>query len=83
MTERAPGDAVDRCVFGEAMRNVYPRALREAGCSATIFVRLLTDHGPLETARKLLASSTPSARHDVFTLAVSTDRRNKVGALLP
>ena len=43
------------------MRNVYTRALREAGYNATVYLRMLTEHGPLDTARRLLSSPTISA----------------------
>lgn len=47
--------------FDEAMRDVYTRAYREADYSANLYLRMLTEHGPLETAHRLLAASTPSA----------------------
>ena len=61
MTEPSADEVEVRRAFDEAMRDIYTRALREAGYHATIYLRMLSEHGPLETARKLLASSTPSA----------------------
>jgi hypothetical protein len=40
--------------FGLAMRDLYNRALEEAGYPANIFLRMLGDNGPLDTARILL-----------------------------
>ena len=40
--------------FGVLMRSIYDRAKSEAGYNATIFVRMLAEKGPLETARFLL-----------------------------
>lgn len=50
--------------FASAMRDIYDRARAEAGYTATYFVRMLSDLGPLDTARRLLHSSTVS---DGFT----------------
>jgi hypothetical protein len=50
--------------FGRAMTEIYRRAKDEAGYHATIFLRMLSEHGPLETARRLINSSVPS---DGFT----------------
>ena len=51
-------------MFGRAMADTYRRAKDEAGYTATYFLRMLTDHGPVETARRLIASDQPS---DGFT----------------
>ena len=61
MTEPSADDGDARRAFDEAMRNIYTRAHREAGYNATLYLRMLSELGPLETARRLLASSTPSA----------------------
>jgi hypothetical protein len=50
--------------FARAMRDVYERARTEAGYTATYFLRMLSDLGPLETANRLLHSQRPS---DGFT----------------
>jgi hypothetical protein len=42
--------------FEAAMRSVYTRAKDEAGYNATQFLRMLTDHGGLATAKRLLAN---------------------------
>jgi hypothetical protein len=46
--------------FARAMRDVYARAKSEAGYNATYFLRMLSDHGPVETARRLITSTQPS-----------------------
>jgi hypothetical protein len=46
--------------FAKAMREVYLRAKSEAGYNATAFLRMLSEHGPIETARRLITSSQPS-----------------------
>jgi hypothetical protein len=56
-------DDVNR-VFNLAMRDVYVKARQEAGYQATYFLEMLSRHGALDTARRLLASSTTS---DGFT----------------
>jgi hypothetical protein len=40
--------------FDEAMLSIYQRALAEAKYNAAIFLRMLTEHRGLETARMLL-----------------------------
>lgn len=50
-----------RHAFDAAMRDIYTRAVREANYTPTLYLRMLTEHGPLETARRLLASPNPSA----------------------
>jgi Family of unknown function (DUF6884)/GIY-YIG catalytic domain len=47
-------------LFASAMRDVYERARREAGYTATYFLRMLSELGPLETANRLLHSPRPS-----------------------
>jgi len=47
--------------FDMAMRDVYTRARDETGYNATVFLRMLSDHGGLGTARRLLSSSSVSA----------------------
>jgi hypothetical protein len=46
--------------FAKAMRDVYLRAKTEAGYNATYFLRMLSDHGPIDTARRLITSTQPS-----------------------
>jgi hypothetical protein len=46
--------------FDAAMKDVYIRARAEAGYTATYFLGMLSDHGGVETARRLLHSSTVS-----------------------
>ena len=50
-----------RRAFDEAMRDIYTRAVREASYNPTLYLRMLTEHGPLETARRLLAAPNPSS----------------------
>lgn len=40
--------------FAALMRSIYDRAKSEAGYNATIFLRMLGEKGPIETARFLL-----------------------------
>lgn len=40
--------------FGLLMKSIYDRAKAEAGYNATIFLRMLGEKGPLDTARFLL-----------------------------
>lgn len=47
--------------FDESMRDIYTRAVREANYNPTIYLRMLSEHGPLDTARRLLAATNPSA----------------------
>src|SRR4051794_5879366 len=42
------------------MTDLYERAKREAGYNATYFLRMLAEHGGVETARRLVASDSPS-----------------------
>lgn len=46
--------------FEAAMKNLYVRAKDEAGYEATVYLRMLADYGGLETARRLLATSSVS-----------------------
>ena len=46
--------------FDAAMFDIYRRAKSEAGYSATIFLRMITDRGGLATAKYLINSSNPS-----------------------
>jgi hypothetical protein len=50
--------------FNAAMNEVYRRAKVEAGYNATVFLSMLAQRGPLETARFLIHTSKPS---DGFT----------------
>lgn len=46
--------------FERRMVRIYERAKSEAGYNATYFLRMLSEHGGLETARRLVGSTTPS-----------------------
>jgi hypothetical protein len=59
------GDPVDVLrAFNRAMQDVYVKAKQEAGYTATYYLEMLHQHGGLETAHRLLASSSIS---DGFT----------------
>jgi hypothetical protein len=60
----ADDDAAQKRAFAKAMADIHRRAKEEAGYNATLFARMLADHGPLETARRLINTSRPS---DGFT----------------
>ena len=49
-----------KTTFDQAMFNIYERAKKEAGYNATIFLRMLSDHGGIQTARTLINSAKPS-----------------------
>lgn len=42
------------------MVHLYERAKHDAGYNPTYFVRMLSEHGGVETARRLVARDTPS-----------------------
>ena len=42
------------------MRDIYLRAKAEAGYNATYFLQMLSQVGPVETARRLVTSTQPS-----------------------
>ncbi|UGY27320.1 hypothetical protein HU675_0011475 [Bradyrhizobium septentrionale] len=46
--------------FDAAMFDIYRRAKAEAGYNATLFLRMLSDKGGVETARQLINSTKPS-----------------------
>lgn len=46
--------------FDQAMFSIYERAKREAGYNASIFLRMLTDNGGIQTARALIHATKPS-----------------------
>lgn len=46
--------------FDRRMVQIYERAKSEIGYNATYFLRMLSEHGGLETARRLVGSSQPS-----------------------
>jgi hypothetical protein len=46
--------------FSKGMHDIYRRAKVEAGYNATIYLRMLSELGPSETARRLINASTPS-----------------------
>lgn len=50
--------------FHLRMVGIYDRALCEVGYKASLFLRMVSEHGGLETARRLLAQPSPS---DGFT----------------
>ncbi len=50
--------------FNAAMNEIYRLAKVEAGYNATVFLSMLAERGPLETARFLIHTSKPS---DGFT----------------
>ena len=52
-------DAVVKA-FNRRMVLIYERAKSESGYNATYFLKMLSDHGGLETARRLVGSSQPS-----------------------
>jgi len=56
--EIAPdADPPDLVGFDRAMRSVYTRARSEAGYNAPLFLRMLSEHGPVQTAHRLLAAT--------------------------
>jgi len=62
-TEPAPDTATTGGLaeeFGRRMAGIYQRAVKEANYNATHFRSMLSQLGPLETARKLLAAPTVS-----------------------
>jgi hypothetical protein len=59
-----PSVSQAEAAFGRAMTEIYRRAKAEAGYNATLFLRMLSDHGPVDTAHRLINSSQPS---DGFT----------------
>ena len=46
--------------FHQAMEDIYRRAKEDAGYNATVFRRMVTDHGGLEAARRLINAGTVS-----------------------
>ena len=46
--------------FHSAMGDIYRRAREEAGYNATVFLRMVAEHGGLETARRLINAPTVS-----------------------
>jgi hypothetical protein len=46
--------------FNRRMRQIYDRAKSEAGYNATYFLRMLSEHGGVETARRLVGSGQAS-----------------------
>jgi hypothetical protein len=54
--------------FGEAMLEIYKRALAEANYHATRFLQMLNDHGGLETARILLHAPAVSEGYTALCL---------------
>jgi hypothetical protein len=55
----AVDDGADK-VFNRRMVQIYERAKSEAGYNATYFLRMLSEHGGLETACGLVGSSQPA-----------------------
>ena len=50
--------------FNKAMHEIYRKARVETGYNATVFLRMLHDRGPMETAHFLIHTNKPS---DGFT----------------
>lgn len=50
--------------FNKAMHGIYQDAKQQTGYNATVFLRMLMDRGPLDTARWLIHTPRPS---DGFT----------------
>ena len=46
--------------FHSAMEDIYRRAKEEAGYNATVFRRMVAEHGEPETARRLINAHTVS-----------------------
>lgn len=46
--------------FHKAMVNIYVTAKRECSYNATYFMRMVSNHGGLEAAKRLLATNKPS-----------------------
>ena len=46
--------------FHQAMVNIYVTAKRECNYTATVFIGMVSKHGGLEAARRLLATDKPS-----------------------
>lgn len=62
--DRQPDRASLERAFAMSMKAIYQRADRELNYRPTYFLQMLSDHGPLETARRLTMDETPS---DGFT----------------
>ncbi|MEP7194785.1 MAG: hypothetical protein ABI903_18230 [Actinomycetota bacterium] len=58
--------------FANAMRDIYLRAKTEAGHSATYFLQMLAEAGPLETARMLVMTAHPSHPTGILTSYLAT-----------
>ncbi|MEO3939309.1 hypothetical protein V3N99_21565 [Dermatophilaceae bacterium Soc4.6] len=54
-----PDDDIEQA-FAAAMRDIYLKAKSEAGYNATYFLQMLSELGPLQTARRLVTSTQPS-----------------------
>ena len=54
--------------FGQAMGEIYRRAKVEEGHNASRFLRMLGEHGPVETARRLIHGNQPSEGFNTLTL---------------
>lgn len=46
--------------FDQAMFDIYRRAKEEAGYTASIFLKMITDNGGVQTARTLINANKPS-----------------------
>ncbi len=60
MDDDAEARSAQEAAFGSAMKEIYRRAKAEAGYTATYFAQMLSEHGPLMTARRLALSTKPS-----------------------
>ena len=59
MTSEAGRSEIER-EFERAMRDIYRRAKQEANYNAIYFLHTLAEHGALDTAKRLITSTTPS-----------------------
>lgn len=57
--------------FDQAMFDIYRRAKDEAGYTASIFLKMISDNGGVQTARTLINASKPS---DGYTALFERDR---------
>jgi hypothetical protein len=69
--------------FGLAMTQVYQRAKKEAGYTATRFAQMLGEHGGLKTAKMLLRSNTVSEGFTALWEAGRLDLTVEYQVLLP
>lgn len=58
--DKPPVESGVAAEFGQRMKAVYDRGRAEAGYNASYFLSMLAQHGPVETAHRLLASPATS-----------------------